>query len=385
MKIAINGYEAVIPRFGFDPETKLPNRVGSGIYCYELLVSLSKIDGKNKYLIYLPENPTSDMPEESDNWKYKIIKVKKAWTLTALSLELIKKRLSIDVFFSPTHYLPISFPANSVVTILDVSYLHFPDMFSRKDLYKLKFWGGFSIRKAKKIITISNSSKSDIIKKYGIREDKVEVIYPAIKNDTLNNNSELSMDEIQKKFGIDGKYILFVGTLQPRKNIVRLIEAFSMIVSENELRDLKLVIVGRRGWQFEEILAAPEKFGVEKNVKFLSEVGNADLPDLYKNAEIFVLPSLYEGFGLPVLEAMNYGTAVITSNISSLPEAGGDGALYIDPKNTKDIAEKMKKLLTDDKLRRELIEKGYRQIKKFSWEKTAKQALRVLEEVGNDK
>ena len=382
MKIGINGYEAVVPRFGYSREG-LPNRVGSGIYCYELLFHLNKIDKKNNYLIYLPQKPTKDMPQERENWKYKVIGAKKAWTLTSLSFELFKKQSNPDVFFSPTHY---------------VSYLHFPNMFAKKDLYQLKFWGGLSIKKAKKIITISNSSKSDIIKEYGISSDKVVVVYPGVKEISNIKYQISNMDELQKKFGIDGDYILFVGTLQPRKNIVRLIEAFSKVVqnyssserSESRSRfstssnnkGLQLVIIGKKGWMFDDILSAPEKFGVKDNVLFIDNAADEDLPSLYQHAQFFILPSLYEGFGLPILEAMNYGCPVITSNVSSLPEAGGDAALYVDPQNPEDIAEKMKKLLSDDNLKKELVEKGYIQVKKFSWEKTARETLKALEEVG---
>ena len=391
MVIGINGYEAVVPRFGFDPETKLPNRVGSSIYCYELLFHLNKIDKKNNYLIYLPQKPAKDMPPERENWKYKVIPARKLWTLTRLSFELLKKQPKPDIFFSPTHYLPFSSPSKSVISILDVSYLHFPNMFAKKDLYKLKFWGELSIKKAKKIITISNSSKSDIIKKYGINSDKVVVVYPGIKAVSSIEYGVLSMDELRKKFGINGDYILFVGTLQPRKNIVRLIEAFSHVIlsemkdldsSAAPQNDIDLVIVGKKGWQYEEILTAPEKYGVKDKVKFLDSVSNEDLPSFYQHAEFFILPSLYEGFGLPILEAMNYGCPVITSNVSSLPEAGEDAVLYVDPKNAADITEKMKKLLSDDNLKKELVEKGYIQVKKFSWEKSARETLKVLEEVG---
>ena len=397
MKIGINGYEAVVPRFGYSREG-LPNRVGSGIYCYELLFHLNKIDKKNNYLIYLPQKPTKDMPQERENWKYKVIGAKKAWTLTSLSFELFKKQSNPDVFFSPTHYLPFFSPSKSVISILDVSYLHFPNMFAKKDLYQLKFWGGLSIKKAKKIITISNSSKSDIIKEYGISSDKVVVVYPGVKEISNIKYQISNMDELQKKFGIDGDYILFVGTLQPRKNIVRLIEAFSKVVqnyssserSESRSRfstssnnkGLQLVIIGKKGWMFDDILSAPEKFGVKDNVLFIDNAADEDLPSLYQHAQFFILPSLYEGFGLPILEAMNYGCPVITSNVSSLPEAGGDAALYVDPQNPEDIAEKMKKLLSDDNLKKELVEKGYIQVKKFSWEKTARETLKALEEVG---
>ncbi len=374
MNIGINGYEAVVPRFGFDKNTGLPNRVGSGEFSYENLVALFKIESKNNYFIYLPISPSSDMPDEKSNWKYEVITSKKIWTLTGLGKRLMKNENKLDVFFSQTHYLPFGFKIPSVVTILDVSYLHFPELFKKKDLIKLKYWGRYSIKKANKIITISESSKSDIIKAYKVPVNKIEVIYPGIKEVKLS--AKHSMKDLEENFGIEGKYILFVGTLQPRKNIVKLIEAFSKLDS-----DLKLVIIGKKGWQYEEILNAPEKYGVADRVIFLHNVGDEDLPSFYKNAEMFVLPSLYEGFGLPVIEAMKYNCPVITSNVSSLPEAGGDAALYVDPTDATDIKNKMEKLIKDDKLRHELVEKGNEQVKKFSWERSAKETLAVLENI----
>jgi len=376
MKIGINGYEAVVPRFGFNRETNLPNRVGSGEFCFQLLKGLFGQDKQNNYSIYLPVNPSSDMPKETENWKYEVFRSKKLWTLFGLSKKLSKNPQKLDVFFSPTHYLPLVLPIPSVISILDVSYLHFPSLFAKKDLYQLKLWGKYSIRKARKIITISQSSKNDIIKAYGVKPEKIAVVYPGIK--ALDEQKENGIADMEK-LGITKNYILFVGTLQPRKNIERLIEAFSRL----ERQDLDLIIIGKKGWMFESILNAPKKFEVSDRVKFLHDVTDDDLPSYYKNAEMFVLPSLYEGFGLPVLEAMSYGCPVITSNTSSLPEAGGDAALYIDPKNVSDITEKMKKLLDDENLRKDLIVRGKKQVEKFSWEKSAKETLEVLEGVVN--
>src|SRR3989344_3044025 len=203
MVIGINGFEAVIPRFGYDKKTGLPNRVGSGQYCYELLISLHEIDKENNYIIYLPQDPTSDLPRESDSWHYKIIKGRTLWTLIALSRKLFFDKEKPDVFFSPTHYLPLYVPCPSVMSILDVSYLHFPKLFKKRDLYQLKLWGRYSIGKAKKIITISNSTKNDIIKAYGIDSGKIEVIYPGIKQGLMINDKGLTVSDLSKKFGID--------------------------------------------------------------------------------------------------------------------------------------------------------------------------------------
>jgi len=383
MTIGINGYEVVVPRFGYDSKTGLPRRVGSGEYCFELLLNLNKIDKKNNYIIYLPQNPTTDLPKESSNWHYKIVGPRKLWTLFGLSLEFLLRRSKPDVFLSPTHYLSIFAPKRSLISILDISYLKFPELFQKSDLNQLTKWTKYSVKKAKGIFTISQASKDDIIKEYEVSGDRVVVTYPGIKSEYQNPKSETNLKFKMKnpkllkdKYGIDGEYILFVGTLQPRKNIVRLVEAFSKIKN-----DIQLVVVGKKGWMYEEILEAPKKFNVQNKVKFLDFVTDEDLPVFYKNAVCFTLCSLYEGFGLPVLEAMTYGCPVVISNISSLPEAGGDAALYVDPLNTEDIKKNLELIINNPELRKELIKKGYEQVKKFSWEKTARETLKTLENI----
>ncbi len=192
------------------------------------------------------------------------------------------------------------------------------------------------------------------------------------------------MEDIKEKYEIDGDYILFVGTLQPRKNIERLIEAFSKIKNQElGIKNLELVIIGKKGWLYEDILSAPKKFKIEDKVKFLDFVPDSDLSLFYQNAVCFVLPSLYEGFGLPVLEAMNFGCPVITSNVSSLPEVAGDAGILVNPGSVEEIAKSIEKILKmTDNERKEMIEKGYQQAKKFSWEKCARETLSVLEELG---
>jgi len=374
MKIGVNGYEAVIPRFGYDKNTGLPLRVGSAEFAFRLIKEFAKEKSHN-FFIYTPVEPSKDLPRETNSFKYIVFKSKKLWTMLGLSKKIYKDKNNLDVFFSPTHYLPLFSVVPSVVSIFDLSYLKYPELFKKKDLYQLKIWGRYSIKRAKAVITISESSKNAIIEEYKLASDKVHVVYPGIKE--LINNREINMTDLQKKYGIKKNFILFVGTIQPRKNIARMVEAISQIP------ELELIVVGKKGWQYEGILDSPRKFGVENRVKFLEFVPDEELSELYKNAICFVLPSLYEGFGLPILEAMKYGCPVVTSNTSSLPEAGGDAALYFDPEDSSDIAEKIKKLLSDDKLREDMIEKGYKQAKKFSWEKAAKEALHVLKEVAN--
>lgn len=370
MIIGIDGNEANVER-----------KVGISEFAYRLLLEFYKNEDI-KFEIYLKETPRSDMPKEQSGWKYKVVKPRKFWTQVGLPLSLYTQKNKPDVFFSPTHYAPRMSPIPTVISIMDLAYIYFPYAFKKNDLYQLKNWTAYSVRNSKRIVTISQSSKNDIIKEYKTTGEKVAVVYPGIKQNVKIKNNELRImnrEELQKKYNIGKKYILFVGTLQPRKNVVRLIEAFAKM-KESEL---ELVVIGKKGWLYEDILSAPQKFGVEDRVKFLDFVGDDDLPSFYKHAQLFVLPSLYEGFGLPVLEAMKYGCPVATSNISSLPEAGGDAALYFDPENIDDIAKTITKILEDEKLRQTMIKKGYEQIKKFSWEKSAKEVLNVLKEVAN--
>lgn len=376
MKIGINGFEAVMPRFGFDVKTGLPNRVGSSEVCFELLSEIEKLDQKNSYTIYLPCKPTPDLPKERENWYYKVVSGSRLWTLLALN-KVVNQDMP-DVFWSPTHYAPLMLKVPLVLTILDVSYKHFPKMFSKKDLYKLSLWGKYSVRRADRITTISQASKDDIINEYHVQPEKVAVVSVGIR-DIIK--TDMAKEEVFKRHLVETPYILFVGTIQPRKNLARLIEAFSQVKKSNDSeKDLNLVIIGRRGWQFEETFEAPKKYGVSESVNFLENVTDAELPVFYKNAELFVLPSLYEGFGLPILEAMRYGCPVITSNVSSLPEAGGDAAAYFDPTDVEDMADVIKKVLLDKSLREKMIEKGTQHVKKFSWKNSAVEVLKVLEE-----
>lgn len=379
MIIGIDGNEANVSR-----------RVGVSEFAYELLQQFANLEirhfdytqrKKLKFEIFLKDRPMSDFPNVSENWQYKVFGPKKLWTQLALPAHLLLSKSKPDIFFTPSHYAPRFSPCPTVISIMDVAYAHYPQLFAKKDLYQLEQWTKYSVKKASAIITISEASKRDILKTYTLSEDKVSVVYPGIKPMQGLTPHIYPTQELQRKFGIKEKYLLFVSTLQPRKNIVRLIEAFSRL-KETKDHKLQLVIVGKKGWLYEEILAAPDQFAVSQDVLFLDFVSNDELAVLYQHAQAFVFPSLYEGFGLPILEAMKYGCPVITSNVSSMPEAGGDAAEYVDPLDVEDITKKIEKVLSDGSLRKEMIAKGKKQIEKFSWEKAGKETLEVLERVG---
>jgi glycosyltransferase involved in cell wall biosynthesis len=370
-------------------EANVVKRVGISEYAYWLLYYFAKFANENKtpgvtFIIYLKKAPIDAFPKETENWKYKIVGPGKFWTQFGLPFNLFLSKPKPDVFFSPTHYAPRFSPVPSVISVMDLSFLRFQELFNKSDLYQLKNWTKYSVKKATQIITISNSSRNDIIETYQVPEEKVLTIYPGIKQSVTLEPHVYAMNELKAKYAVSTNYILFVGTLQPRKNISRLIEAFSKIKeSDFELKDVELVIIGKKGWLYEEILEAPKKYNIEDKVKFLEGINDDELTIFYKHALCYVLPSLYEGFGLPVVEAMKHGCPVVTSNVSSMPEAGGDAAIYIDPEDVDDIAKKIVKVVNDKELRKELSEKGKKQAAKFSWEKTAKETLKILVDVAS--
>jgi glycosyltransferase involved in cell wall biosynthesis len=371
-------------------EANVPVRVGIGEYAFELLRQFSKLQTSNlpagktglKFHIYLKSTPREDLPKASENWKYIVFGPSPLWTQVALPARLFLENKKPNVFFSPSHYAPRFSPIPTAISIMDLSYLFYPELFRKRDLYQLTKWTQYSVKKAGRIFTISNASRDDIIKAYSVPKKRLVVTYPGIKPFVTLTPQVYTTTMLQQSFGITRPYFLFVGTLQPRKNIVRLIEAFSLFLQKSDDQAVDLILVGKKGWLYEEILSAPKTYGVLKNVIFLDFVSDDALPTLYKQAIAFILPSLYEGFGLPVLEAMKYGCPVITSNVSSLPEAGGDAALYVDPEDVHDIAKKMIQIREDKTLRKSLIAKGDKQAGRFSWEKTAKETLIALEELG---
>ncbi|KKQ67182.1 MAG: mannosyltransferase B-like protein [Candidatus Daviesbacteria bacterium GW2011_GWA2_38_24] len=370
-KIWIDGYEANVLQ-----------RLGSGQVAFELLKNIEKLDRKNEYTILLSSIPLEDLPREREGWKYKILKPNKLWTRIALPLALYTTKNKPDLMFSPTHYGPRFSPVKKIVTIFDLAYLHFPQMFKKKDLFQLTNWTKQSIESAKHIITISNFSKNDILKTYNKTTKEVTVAYPGYNSGVfcpINDSKKIS--EIKKKYKIDGNYLIYIGTVQPRKNLIRLIEAFK------DIEDFKLVVVGKtkglgkEGWMFEETLNKPKELGIEEKVIFTGFIPNEELSYLINGATAFVLPSLYEGFGIPAVDAMACGKPVLVSNVSSLPEVVEGAGLLFDPKSVDDIKEKIELLIEDPKLQKELSEKSLEQAKKFSWEKMAQEVIQVFEKI----
>jgi len=369
--IWIDGYEA-----------NVPERVGSGQVSFELLVNIEKQDKVNKYVVLLPSLPLEDLPKERDGWNYKILRPNKLWTRIAIPWAYFRAKVKPDLIFTPTHYIPQFIKAKRVAIIFDLSYLKYPQMFKKEDLYKLKNWTKYSVVSSTHLITISNSTKKDIIKNYKVPSSKITVSYPGYDETKYHPVKDAyKIAEIQEKYKISGSYIIYIGTIQPRKNLIRLINAFKKI------DNLKLVIVGkikgqgRKAWMNQDILERPSKLKIEDKVIFTDFVPAEELPFLLSGSTAFILPSLYEGFGIPVVEAMACGVPVIVSNVSSLPEVVGKAGLLIDPLSEDQIAGAIGLITGDKKLHARLSKLALEQAQKFSWKKMAKEVIKVLETV----
>lgn len=350
-------------------EANVANRVGVSTYTYELLQyfhSVANID--QQFVIYLRNLPSNDLPEKSEYFTYKIVKPDFMWSQLALPLQLYSEKKP-DVFFSPAHYAPRFCPVPTVVTIHDLAYKLFPQEFLKADLYKLTKWTEYSIRKASKVICVSKHTKKDLVRFYPYVDLKTEVVYNGFRSRKLKTKNDLRNRN---------PYILFVGTIQPRKNVVSLIKAFEVFSQSHPEYELK--IVGKQGWLFKDTMNKIESSPIKDKIVYLGFVDDAALANLYKNAYATVLPSFYEGFGLPVLEALSHGSSVIASNNSSLPEVTGNAALLCDPNDPQSIVNSLERL-QDKKLRADLMKESLRQLKLFSWEKCGAETLAVLRSV----
>lgn len=369
--IWIDGYEANVPQ-----------RVGSGQVAFQLLKNIEKIDSNNKISVLLTQPPKDDLPKPREGFEYKLIKPKRLKTFIGIPWTILRANPKPDVFFSPSQYIPRFVDIKRVGLIFDLSPELFPQFFEKDDLYKLTEWTKYTTDNASALITISESTKQDIIKFYGVDKNKIHLAYPGYDEQLFKPIPDTpKIEQVKKKYGIPSDYILYTGTIQPRKNLVNLIESFVKIEGLSLVLSGKYSGEGRNAWMTKEVLEAPKKFGIEEKVIFTNFVPNEDLPYLMAGATAYILPSFYEGFGIPPLEAMACGTPVIVSNVSSLPEVVGDAGLYIDPKSKDQIEQAIRTISTDKKLNHILSKKGLEQAKKFSWEKMARQVIKVLESV----
>jgi glycosyltransferase involved in cell wall biosynthesis len=301
------------------------------------------------------------------------------WTHLRLSLEIAVH--PPEILFVPAHVLPLVHPRHSVATVHDLGFMYYPEAHRAADRRYLAWSTAWNARRSAAVLADSQATRADLVREYRVAESKVHVVYLGRDEGLAPVRERAALDGVKARYGIGKRYLLYVGTLQPRKNLSRLVEGFARLATTPEMLDVQLVLAGKRGWLYEELFSEVRRRSLEGRVLFPGFVAEDDLAALYSGALGYVFPSLYEGFGIPVLEAQACGVPVMTSNNSSLPEVAGDAALLVDPADVDAIADAMLRLATDDALRAELVKRGLANVKRFSWEKCARETLEVLESV----
>ncbi len=370
MKIGLNGQKILDE-----------NPAGPEIFTINLFENLAKIDLKNEYFIYTTKKPEKDLESKikqgNEKFHFKEIEYRKLWTQYGLAKELIKN--PVDVFFTAIHSIPMirSSKTKFVVMIHGLEYQYTLGYKNPLNRFFIERPIRYAIKHSDKIITPSLATKEEILKRnWNVDEKKIEVVYEGVSEE-FYPKSEEEIDKIRKKYEI-GKnpYLLFVSTIQPRKNIPNMIRAFSQFINENEeMKNTLLLIAGKKGWDYEKSLEAPQKYGVEKNVKFLGRVPEEDLPILYSGAKGYINVSFEEGFGLPLLESMACGVPSVVSNIPAHKEVGDYLPVYVDPNNIENIKDGIFEIMTRYFDKKDFIERS----KNFSWKNTAEKTLEVLE------
>ena len=354
---------------------------GGGLETYEreLIKGFMEIDSRNEYIIFgcshkaieksLGRHPRFTFMTVSKNSKFLRLSM-------SLPFKLMKNHLDlVHVCMVP----PLFCPKEFIFTVHDLASFIHPEFFPKKILYRANLLLEKGIKQATKIIAVSEATKRDVIRLFGIDPNKIVVIHHGIDSQYKPLEDKKDAAAILKKYGISDKYILYVGRIQARKNISRLIRAFQLLKQKTKLEH-KLVLVGKMMWESKEFFKEIDNLNIREDVIMTDHVSYSDLPYFYNNADAFIYASLFEGFGLPPLEAMACGTPAVVSNVTAIPEVVGDAALFVNPYDIFSIAEGMEKLLSSDNLKKELIKKGFQRAKQFSWKETAKKTLSVYEQ-----
>ncbi|OQY23175.1 MAG: hypothetical protein B6I35_04360 [Anaerolineaceae bacterium 4572_32.2] len=343
---------------------------GTETYSRQLIQALLALDSSHQFRLYFRTAPPADVFPGADA---RPISFPRLWTHARLSWEMARR--PPDALFVPAHVLPLVHPRASLVTIHDLGYLHFPQSHPWRQRLHLDLSTRWSARAAAHLLADSEATKADLATHYGTPLAKITVAYPGYDKTLAPVRDPAAIEAVKARYGINGDYFLYLGTLQPRKNLARLVAAFASLQLVPTL-----VLAGKRGWLYDALFTQARRLGLEGRVLFPGYVPEKDKAALLSGALAFVFPSLYEGFGLPVLEAQACGCTVIASNTSSLPEAAGDGALLVNPTDTAAIGAAMQRVASDAALRDELVERGFANARRFSWAACAQSALDVIEQ-----
>lgn len=336
---------------------------GTEHYALHMTRALIRLNTQHQITLYFRDPPPPDLFPDSPLVEQRVLPFPRLWTHLRFARELRRDRP--DITWVPAHTLPVLFPGRAVVTVHDLGYRHYPSAHPANSRRYLDWTTRYSARRASVVLADSQATADDLTKFYGTPASKIRVVYPGVDAPPV-----LDVEVVRRKYNLPERYLLFIGTLQPRKNIARLVQAYA----KTGLTEVALVLAGGKGWLYDSAWTD----GVN-GVLMPGYVDEADKGALYAGALALVFPSLYEGFGFPVLEAMHCGTPVLCSNTSSLPELAGDAALLVDPTNVNAICEGIEQIALDTALRQSLRAKGYVQALRFTWTEAAKAALAALE------
>jgi glycosyltransferase involved in cell wall biosynthesis len=355
---------------------------GTRVYLRELLRRFGTIAPEECFTICHKGTFNPELaPPEFPNYSFDIVPGEHLWMQTGFAKRLFELRP--ERVFIPLQAVPVATPAGTeiVATVHDLAFRYFPKTFPVSARAKLNLLLGVMVRKAGKIIAVSEATKLDLIRFFpDIPSSRIRVIHHGVDADTYSRVvDDGEMAGVLSKYGLERQsYVLYVGAIQPRKNLVRLVSAFE--AAKRRHPEMKLVIVGEKAWLSDAIVKRMEQSPFSRDIIRTGKVSFSELPAWYQGARLFAFPSLYEGFGLPLLEAFAAGTPVLAGSISSLPEVGGDAALYVDPHVDGDIAKKLLMLWEDEDLRDLLRKKGRERVKLFSWDRCAEETLSYIRE-----
>jgi glycosyltransferase involved in cell wall biosynthesis len=356
---------------------------GIGTYIRNLLRQLARLDSDTEYILLTRDTDLGIAATLAPNFRAVPERAGNYSIGEQLHIPWVVHRERADVFHAPHYVLPAAVPSRSVVTIHDCIHLMFPQYLRNRAAYlyaRAAMWT--AVRRSDRILTVSEASKRDILHFFNVRADKIVVAHNAIDDHFWMPPSEEQVERVRERYQLHHRFVLYVGNIKPHKNLVRLIEAFSALRSGG-LDDVKLLIIGDEISKLPALRRAVHQYKLHKHVRFLGYVDDETLSILYRLAAVFVFPSLYEGFGLPPLEAMACGTPVVTSNLSSLPEVTGGAAILVDPYDVESIVDGIRRVLDDPALAAEMRLKGRVRARQFSWEESVRKTRQVYTEVGN--
>ena len=358
---------------------------GIGTYVRNLLRQLARQDAATEYVLFCHEADCGITATLGPNFRAVPESAGPYTVREQIAIPMDLRREGASLFHAPHYVLPPLTPCRSVVTIHDCIHLRFPQYLPNRIGYayaRASLWN--ATHRAGRVITVSEASKRDILRYFKIPESRIDVIYNAIDDRFWEQPPADDVERVRQRYQLTAPFILYAGNIKPHKNLERLIESFHLMRHDSpELKDVQLLIIGDEISKYATLRRAVHRHKLHKHVRFFGFVSDQTLAALYRLADVFVFPSLYEGFGLPPLEAMASGTPVITSNVSSLPEVVGDAALMIDPYEPQAIADAMRRVLTDPDLRAELRAKGLARARGYSWERSIRRVREIYSEVLN--